>query len=410
MRILYLHQYFCTPEGSSGTRSYEFSRRLVANGHHVDMITSSVNLPDEWKRPVGFYDLKFEDIYFHVCNINYSNNMNFYQRLKSFVGFAHAASRIAKSLPRPDIVFASSTPLTIGIPGIHAAKYHKCPMVFEVRDCWPEIPIALGWLRNPILRILAYWLQRRIYRFADHIVALSPDMKNVIVESGVSASKVSVIPNCSDIDLFKPSSCDFEFRHQMGWPKDAIVAIHPGAMGQVNGLGAILDAAVRLRDLAPRVICVLIGDGKERSALEARKAAEGIDNVIIQGAIPKKQMPRLTAAADIGLMTVLPIPELYANSANKFFDYLAAGLPIVMNYGGWKAELLRESGAGLASPPGENDAFATLIAEFANNKERRKRASQAARKLAVSSFDRNLLAKHFEEILQQVVNGHSSAL
>ena len=402
MRILYLHQYFCPPEGASGTRSYEFGRRLVATGNTVDIITSSANLPKKWQNLRILYDISFEGLDIHVCSVNYSNKMGPYQRLKAFGLFVYYSCKISHSLLKPDVVYASSTPLTIGLTGIYAAKYHKCPMVFEVRDCWPEVPIALGWLKNPLLQMLAYWLQKMIYSFSKHIIALSPDMKKYIVKRGVPDKKISVIPNCGDNQDFKPARCDFELRRQLGWPEDAIIAIHSGAMGQVNGLGEVLKMAKIIKSLAPRVLCVLIGDGKERPALEARKATEGISNIVIQDSVTKKEMPSVLASADIGLMTVLPINELYANSANKFFDYLATGLPVVMNYEGWKAELIRKFGAGLVAPPGDTNAFAETVAQLANDEDLRKRTSLAARHLSVTHFDREYWASQLEGTLRKI--------
>ena len=134
MNVLCFHQYFCLPEGSSGTRSYEFSRRLVDSKHNVDIITSPSSFSSGRNRDVPYYKRSYQGINIHVCNIDYNNRMDIFSRLQSYGRFAYASGKVSKTISKPDIIFATSTPLTIGIPGIYAARYHSCPMVFEVRD------------------------------------------------------------------------------------------------------------------------------------------------------------------------------------------------------------------------------------------------------------------------------------
>src|SRR5690625_3260213 len=154
MKIIYLHQYFNTPEMSGGTRSYEMARRLVTAGHEVHMITS-------WRDPDRADENWFETVEagvnVHWLPVPYSNHMSYGERIKAFSRFAHQAGTKAKEL-QGDVIFATSTPLTIAIPAISASKKHKVPMVFEVRDLWPELPIAIGALNNPILK----WAAKRL--------------------------------------------------------------------------------------------------------------------------------------------------------------------------------------------------------------------------------------------------------
>lgn len=144
MHIVYLHQYFNTPAMSGSTRSYEIARRLVSAGHRVSVVTSS-RISDDRK---GWVQSNESGIDVHWLAVPYSNRMAYGERISAFLRFAFGAARRAASL-RGDVVFATSTPLTIAIPGVFAARKLKVPMVFEVRDLWPEVPIAIGALRNP---------------------------------------------------------------------------------------------------------------------------------------------------------------------------------------------------------------------------------------------------------------------
>ena len=197
MKIIYLHQYFNTLEMSGGTRSYEMARRLAAAGHEVHMVTSWRS--DDGRSPEWFVTDE-SGIKTHWLPVPYSNHMSYRERISAFFRFAFLAMSKAKELGG-DVIFATSTPLTIAIPAVFASRKKKIPMVFEVRDLWPELPIAMGALRNPVLQWLAHRLERWAYKNAEAVVALSPGMKYGVVNTGYPANRVAVIPNSSDLSL-----------------------------------------------------------------------------------------------------------------------------------------------------------------------------------------------------------------
>ena len=182
---------------SGGTRSYEMAKRLVQMGHEVHLITS-------WREDTG--DLRWfhsndDGINVHWFPVKYSNNFGFFARIVSFIKFLLASTKKGLTFSA-DIVFASSTPLTVAIPGYFISKRLKVPMVFEVRDLWPELPIAIGALKNPIFIWLAKWLEKFAYKHSSMIVALSEGMKDGITASGFPHERIFVIPNSCDFELF----------------------------------------------------------------------------------------------------------------------------------------------------------------------------------------------------------------
>jgi len=286
MHILYLHQYFATRKGTTGTRSYEFARRLVGKGHRVTMITSGL-ANREFAVPEGERYAEFEADGTNVVAIAAAYNdpqlgtgMSGWRRMLEFYRFARLAGRIGKKLPTPNVVFATHTPLTIGLAGLALGRHFDVPFVFEVRDLWPEALVNVGALRNPAA---IWWLGRmakKIYAGAKHIVALSPGMKDGIVRTGVPAGKVTVIPNASDLDLFRPDLDGSAQRKRLGLG-DRFAAIYFGAMGMANGL----DYAERGRD---DVALVLHGGGGKRSELEDMVREYGLNNVIFSDIVPDK--------------------------------------------------------------------------------------------------------------------------
>jgi len=399
MNILYIVQHFSGPHSSSGSRPYENGRLLVERGHDVTLLCGhtegAADADIELAREAG--------IVIHRAPVRYGHRMSYSRRLLAFHAYMRWAVRTGKACRNPDVVFASSTTLTVGEIGRKVAAHHRVPLMFEVRDVWPEVPIALGALRNLVLRWMAFRMARRVYAASSHIVALSPDMKRMIDRHGVPPEKISVIPNCSDNALFGSREERTQTRRRYGWDGE-FVCIHPGAMGLVNGLDYLLDVAKCLdaRD-AGDILVALVGRGRLRDHLAARIRQEGIRSAILYDPIAKKDMPGLLAGADVGLMSVADRPHLAANSANKFFDFLAAGLPVVLNYGGWKADVLRDSGAGVSCSPQQPAEFAEVLVRLAENSGECERMGRAARQLAETHYDRGLLVGQLENVLLSTV-------
>ena len=176
-RILYIHQYFRTPEDGGGIRSYLFAKHLVSKGYEVNMITT-----DQKEKFSGWRVSDVDGIRVHKCSVVYNNSMSFTSRIIAFFKFmVLARKRVVKV--GGDMVFATSTPLTVAIPGMYAKKKLKIPFVFEVRDLWPELPIDMGYLNNLILKKLALWLEKKAYTEANHIIALSPGMRDGVLKA-----------------------------------------------------------------------------------------------------------------------------------------------------------------------------------------------------------------------------------
>lgn len=406
MRILYLHQYFVTRSGVGGTRSYEFARRMVAQGHRVTMVTA----PDPriaWqgglmrRRDVDGIDVV--EVRGGYTDYVAGTARGYASRVLAFVGFALVSSLAVLRGPRPDVVFATSTPLTIGIPGVVASLRHRAPLVFEVRDLWPEAPIQMGALRNPVLRFVARRLERFFYRWAKRIVALSPGMRDGIVDAGAAPSKVSVIPNASDLDLFSPDVDPGDTRQRLGLG-DAFVCTYFGAMGEANDLVPVLEAAKLLQDQGTEGITfVLHGNGKHRDDLERRATAQGLRNVVFSPQVPDKTaVARLVAASDVAMTIYKNVPVLYTCSPNKLFDTFAAGRPAIVNTPGWLQSLVEDNDAGVYAPPGDPAALAERVKYLRDNPEIVTRQGLNARALAEREFDRAMLAQRLLEVLEEV--------
>lgn len=407
MKILYLHQYFNTPDMPSGTRSYEMAKRLVAAGHEVEMITS-------WRKQTnqkGWYQENIDGINVHWFPNFYSNNMSFKERIRSFMRFAYAATTKAASFKDADIIFATSTPLTIAIPAVSASKLLKIPMVFEVRDLWPEIPIAIGALKNPLAKTLAKQLEKWAYNNSSAIIALSPGMKEGIVKTGYPSSQVAVIPNSSDNKEFVPDPKKAKkIRDDRSWLGDSPLLIYTGTFGKINGVGYMVELAQELKKLNSNIKILLVGDGAEKNLVVSRAKSAGVfeENIFYENRIPKKDIPALLSAATMASALFIDLPQMRPNSANKFFDALASGTPVFLNYGGWMHELVNKHSCGVAGWKMSIQDVAKELNDKMNNYTWLDQAGKSARALAETEFDRDKLAGQLRAVLELTINNKSS--
>lgn len=402
MKIIYLHQYFNTPEMSGGTRSYEMAKRMVAAGHEVHMVTS---YREEHKEYNDWFTTDEAGIKVHWYPVPYSNQMGYVQRISAFFAFAFAAKKKAASL-QGDVVFATSTPLTIALPAVLTARKLKVPMVFEVRDLWPEMPIAMGALSNPQMQFLAKKLERWAYYNSSAIVALSPGMKAGVLKTGYPEKQIAVIPNSSDnVEFTYNNEAAKKFRAERSWLDDKPLLIYAGTFGQVNGVDYIVKVAKELKKLGSNIRILLVGDGRKKAQViaEAKKVGVFEGNVFFETAMVKEDMPILFSAATMTSNLVIDMPEAQANSANKFFDSLAASKPILLNHGGWMHDIVKSHDCGLAMWQQPIELVAKQLHEKMNNEEWLEQAAIAAKKLAVQDFDRDLLAEQLMSVISAVV-------
>lgn len=396
MRITYIHQYFKTPQAAGGTRSYELARRLVARGHEVNMVTSDTSPED---RTSNWYQTEEAGIKVHWLPNEYSNHMSYSRRIRAFLRFAARACTKAASLPA-DVIFATSTPLTIAIPAIYAARRRRVPMVFEVRDLWPEAPIAVGALQNPLLIRCARWLERWAYKNATYVVALAPRFREGVVACGYPRSRVKVIFNGADVAVF-------DVQQQQSCLPPELVGLpticYTGTIGLVNEVHRIVDIAERTRHHSDLVF-VVAGDGREAASLTAYAQERGVLglNFVMLGQLPKAAIPELLARATAAIGTASADPRLHPDAMNKIADYLAAGKPIFCAFEGWLSSLVCDQGAGVYLPR-DPDLAAQILLEHINNQEWLSGASEAARELAKTKFNYDLLVEDLEEVLEAAV-------
>lgn len=398
MSIVYIHQHFCTNAGSGGTRSYDVARHLIAAGHRVHMIAGIYDRsglePMPWYRL--FRHENIDEIDLTVCNVMSSNKYTAIKRIAGYCWFAVLASWAALRDKRPDVVFATSTPLTVGIPGFVAGLLRRAPFLLEIRDIWPEAFVHAGFVKGdePFIKAMG-WLERFLYGRAQKILLVSPDYQTRLIERGFPAEKMITIALGADGAIFSDVQADHSFVERYGLAGKTI-AIFTGAHGKANGLDYVLAAAECSRNRND-IAFVLIGDGHEKLRLIEEAKGKGLTNVVFADAVPKERLPGILAVSHIGLMILSHIGDRRPELPNKLYDYMFAGVPSLVNFKGPALETVEADGSGLYVDPTRPEDLAQKVALLADDVELRQQMSARGRAAGFAKYERRIIARQLED-------------
>jgi glycosyltransferase involved in cell wall biosynthesis len=403
MKVLYFHQHFVTPRGAGGVRSYAMARKLLDRGHQVTMVCGSFVGGNSGLRGPFAKGLRrgmVDGINVIELDLAYSNSDSFVKRALTFLKFATRSVGLAFTEPY-DVLFATTTPLTAGIPGIFARWLRGKPFVFEVRDLWPELPRAMGVIKNPLVLWAMGVLEWASYHSAHRVIGLSPGIVEGIAHRGIARERIELVPNGCDLEIFADASSPW--RPAEVRPTD-LMAVFAGTHGMANGLDAVLDAAGELKRRGRDDIkLLLIGSGKLKAGLQARASRDGLDNVVFHDPVNKTRLAGLMAATDVGMQCLANVPAFYyGTSPNKFFDYISAGLPVLNNYPGWLAEMITQHQCGFAVAPDNPAAFADALEQAAKDRSALTVMGQRGLALAQREFDRDLLSDQWVDWVENV--------
>ncbi len=398
MKIVYFYQYFSTPKGSWGTRVYEFASEWVKEGHDVTVVTSVYSKSD-LKATKFIEDQMFDGIKVKIINVSIDNKQSFLKRIWTFIQYAVMSSWFAITL-KADIVIASSGPITVGLPGLLARYIRGRKLVFETRDLWPEGAIELGIINNSTIQKIAYWFERTCYKASNLIVTLSPGMKNYI-ETKHGHPNVISVTNAANIALF---STPQPFSFNRPYLKPFKYAIYTGNIGEVNNSYWLLDAATELTKMGREdIVILIIGEGKQREPIEALAKERKLSNLIRLGLMPKEDLVPLIQHALASLVPLKGTPVLDTSSPNKFFESLAAGVPVIQNTNGWMKDFLEEHQVGFTLDPNSASLLANCLIELDANPTIREKMKPIAIDIARKEFDKNILAKRMLNSIEKVI-------
>jgi glycosyltransferase involved in cell wall biosynthesis len=392
VKILILHQHFKTPQKGGAIRSYYLAKSLVDKGIEVIVITAH--------NEATYKKDDVEGIEVHYLPIAYDNRFGFAARSWSFIKYVNGVLDLAKQFRDVDYCYGISVPLTVGLAAMRIKARYKIPYIFEVGDLWPEAPIQMGFVKNYFFQHALYALEKRIYKSAQTIVALSPAI-HLAIEVKVPGKKIHLIPNMADCDFYHPERKESALEEKYTVQGKFVVS-YIGAIGVANGLDYFLACARESRKANLPIHFLLCGDGAELDRLKESADQHELNNLTFLAFTNREGVREILNVTDAAFVCYKPVPVLETGSPNKYFDGLAAGKMIIINFGGWIKEEIEKNQCGVYVNPHEPADFVRKISPIVTNKKQQEEFGSNARRLADNNYSREKLASRFASIFNNL--------
>lgn len=403
MKILLIHQAFASPQEAGGTRHYELARHVAEVGHEFAIIASDLNyLTGKRKKQNEAVKVSEESAGITVRRAYTfpSLHTSFFCRVLAFLSFMVSSMLVGFRIGHVDLVMGTSPPIFQAASAWALASIRRVPFLLEIRDLWPDFAIDMGVLKNPVLISLSRRLERFLYDRATHIVVNSPAYKNYLLSSGVSADRISLIPNGVDLEMFPLTNAANSFRMELGL-QDAFIVTYAGALGLANDIQTILKAAALLQQ-EREIHFLLVGDGKERPNLERVRASLKLNNVTFVGPKSKNEIPCILKTSDACVATLMNIPMFRNTYPNKVFDYMASAKPTVLAIDGVIRDVLEEAKAGIFVKPGDPKALAEAVLRLYSDRQESSAMGFRGRAFVAKHFNRATHAKQFVDLCARI--------
>lgn len=407
MELMLIHQAFVSPSEPGGTRHFELASHLVKHGGSATVICSDISYLTgatvSARRPVFLSDVDDKGI--RICRVRtYAGyHKSYIHRLVSFWGFTLSSFLVAARLPRPSVVVGTSPPPFQAIAAYLAARWHRVPFIYEIRDLfWDYIAQTQGGGGGVVSRV-GRRIERALCRRAVIVIVNSPGFIPYVRDAGVLDDRIALVSNGVDTEMFSPASADRSAWRQFGC-EDKFIVLYAGALGMLNDLETLIQAAQRLADLPELRLC-LMGDGKEKRFLMEAVEKAGQKNVVFVPAQPKGVVPALIGSADVCVATLRDLPILRTVYPNKVFDYMAAARPVVIAIRGEIQKVVETARAGECVEPGNVAELAAAIRRLHADRPGAEAAGARGRAYVMEHFERSTLAQTFIEVLERAATG-----
>ncbi len=398
MHLLIVHQNFVDHQHPGGTRHLELARHLVRSGHQCTIVAGSVDFLTG--RPLSRQPQTVDGVRIRRAYAFPTLHHSYVGRALSYMCFMVTCIWESLRVGPVDVVLGTSPPIFQLPSAWLVAVIRRCPFVLEIRDLWPDFAIEMGVLRNRLLIYVARTVERYFYRSATWVVANSPGFRSHLVSNGVPTNRLTVIPNGVETSMFDPERRGSSFRQQWGL-QDRFVVTYAGALGRANDLDTVLDAAECLK-AEPQVRFLLVGGGKELTRLQEEVKSRHLTNIVFGGHVPKDRMAEVLAASDVCLAILQDLAMFRTTFPNKVFDYMAAGRPSIVAIDGVIREVIESADGGQFVKPGEAQALADTVLQYARDPQLCARQGQSARRYVQQHFERSNQATILESVLKRV--------
>jgi colanic acid biosynthesis glycosyl transferase WcaI len=412
VKILYVSQYFPPEMGAPAARAAELAHHWAQSGHEVSVLTGFPNhptgiVPEEWRpRLRRLIDNEEKNgVRIFRTWLWPLPNRKAHERMLNYASFCVSAALRGMSIPRPDVVIATSPQLLCALAGWWIAFSRSLPFVFEVRDLWPESLAAVG-IGNPdsLLHHTLGAIAGFLYQRADRIVVVSPAFRDHLIRRWrVPEEKIAVVENGVETDLFSPLpvASNLALRAQLGTEGKFIVC-YIGTMGNAHGLETLLDAADRLRQ-SPSVLFLLVGEGAEKERIKALAQSRSLTNIIFLDQQPRETVPAFISVSDACLVLLKKTEVFKTVIPTKMLEFMSCSRPVILGVDGQARQIVEEAGAGLVIEPENAAALERAIKQLAGDVELGPVLGQRGREYIVQNFSRKGTAEKYVAVLEALI-------
>lgn len=405
--------------GAPAARAAELALHWAEAGHDVSVLTGFPNhptgvVPEEWKPRL--HRLTYHE---RVGNVNVFRtwlwplpNRKAHERMRNYASFCLSAALRGMTLPRPDVVIATSPQLLVGLSGWWLSFTRQIPFVFEVRDLWPESLVAVGaGSEDSLLHHALGAIAGFLYKKSNQIAVVTPAFKDHLIQHWqVPSEKIAVVENGVEAELFAPQSpaSDQSIRREIG-AEGKFLASYIGTMGNAHGLETLLDAAARLQTLSPNVVFLLVGEGAEKQRIKSQAQSRGLANVLFLDQKPREKIPTYISASDACLVLLKKTDVFKTVIPTKMLEFMSCSRPVILGVDGQARHIVEEANAGVVIEPESADALARAITQLDVNRDLGITLGRNGREYILRNFSRRKTAEKYIGVLQRVLKDANGA-
>jgi len=395
LRIVLVSQYFPPEIGATQSRMQAFAEYLARRGHKVTVIAEFPNhpigvMPPEYRRKLVEIDRSNPYTVIRVW-VRASAEKTQMTRLSFYTSFMAMAALASPLAGRPDVVVATTPPLFTGIAGIAIARAMGAPLVLDVRDLWPAAATSLNQISPGRVTLVAELIERRLYRSADAVVAVTRPFCEHIDGIRRKPPATRLVPNGTLEQFFADNG-----RDRLGVPEDRFLVTFAGTLGIAQALPAAVEGAARVDADAE---FAFVGEGPVKHIVEEQ--ARDLDNVHFHPQIPLESITPVLAGSDALLVTLSAHPTFRQFVPSKLIDFMAVGRPVILSAAGESADLLESAGGGIVVPPEDPEALAEAVRWLRSHPEEGAEMGRRGREFARTRL-RSTLAGELEDVLLDV--------
>ncbi|MCK5590526.1 MAG: glycosyltransferase family 4 protein, partial [Candidatus Pacebacteria bacterium] len=382
---------------------------LVQRGHQVTVLTGIPNYPDG--RFYSGYD------FFKNTRQNYygakvirvpliprgrGGNLNLILNYLSFIIFGTLLAPFVCRQKYDAIFVYGISPILMALPAIFLRKIRKIPVVLYVLDLWPESISAVGAIKSSFFLNIVKKIVHFIYKHCDQILVSSPGFIGRIKEMGIDESKINYWPQWAE-DNYKIVAVRENSAQSREMPSGFRI-MFAGNIGAAQGFKTIVEAADKLKGHL-NIQWVIIGDGRRKPWVEEQIRLRNLENTVhLLERRPVETMASYFALADVMLVSLKKDPIFALTLPAKIQSYMACGRPILACLDVEGAAVIKESGAGISCPAGDEELLAESVLKMSNLTEaERKEMGLRGRVYFEKHFSRDILLLQ----LEQLINGNS---